>query len=196
MERFEQILRFWFGGPDDDPLSNFSWWFSKNDATDKRIHDLFEKDLNLAIQGKLDQWKDNPRGCLAFIILTDQFPRNMYRGLPGAFANDGLALLASLEGQKRGFDISLTYVERWFFYMPIMHSEDIEIQKRSVELFYTLAKQAPQELREILDGTYKYALRHFKIIERFGRFPHRNKILGRESTEKEIEFLKGPDSSF
>jgi uncharacterized protein (DUF924 family) len=192
----EEILSFWFGDDPQIPLQNAEQWWKKDPAFDKEIRVRFEATLQSALRGECDLWKETPRGRLAYIILFDQFSRNIYRNTPGAFAQDPLALAASLEGQERGMDRLLSYVERSFFYMPMMHSENREIQRRSTEAFRRLMEEAPAKLRENFEGGYYFAEKHREIIEHFGRFPHRNAILGRTSTPAEIEFLKQLGSSF
>ncbi|MBF8302770.1 MAG: hypothetical protein HW396_1051, partial [Candidatus Dadabacteria bacterium] len=154
--------------------------------------------LELAVGGKLKSWENTPRGTLALIILLDQFSRNIYRGTAKAFSQDSLALYVCLRGIEKGFDKRLHPVERLFLYMPLEHSEDLEMQKKSVEYFSMLEKlfPAPPSLASMVSEFKKYAGMHYVIIERFGRFPHRNEILGRKSTPEEIEFLKQPGSSF
>ncbi|HKY62867.1 MAG TPA: DUF924 family protein [bacterium] len=173
------ILDFWWGEAAD------KWW-SKDPAFDGEIRRRFEPTLRAAARGELDSWREEPESCLAYILLLDQFSRNIYRDSPQAFAQDRLALAASLEGQRRGFDQRLRPEQRIFFYMPMEHSEDREIQAQALQAFGSLGQG------ENLD----YARGHAQIIERFGRFPHRNKILGRESTPEEEAFLKEPNSAF
>ena len=175
----QDILDFWFGAAAD------KWWLHDPDF-DAEIRRRFEPTLQAAARGELESWRGQPESCLAYVLLLDQFSRNIYRDTPQAFAQDSRALAASLEGQRRGFDESLPPKQRIFFYMPMMHAEDREIQARCLDAFRRWGGE------DNLD----YARRHAEIIERFGRFPHRNKILGRESTPEEIEFLKGPNSSF
>jgi len=195
------ILDFWFGdlkegGIPPEHLSRM--WWAKDENTDEFIRVNFEADLINAREGRLGVWEISPRGTLALIILLDQFPRNIYRGRPEAFAQDSRALNLSLRGIERGFDRELHPVMRVFFYMPFMHSEDLDIQARSIALFSALERDftSPPALSDMLSSNSEYAERHYAIIERFGRFPHRNSILGRESTAEEIEFLKQPGSSF
>ena len=199
--RQTQILDFWFGeleegGVPPEALSRM--WWAKDEKTDERIRVNFESDLINAREGRLREWERSPRATLALIILLDQFSRNIYRGKPGAFTQDRQALNLSLRGVERGFDKELHPVMRVFFYMPFMHSEDLDIQERSIVLFAALEMlfPAPPALSEMLSSNRDYAQRHYAIIERFGRYPHRNSILGRESTAEEIEFLKQPGSSF
>jgi uncharacterized protein (DUF924 family) len=189
VNKAEEILKFWF------QESSEKWWI-KDEAFDRSIRERFEGDLKRAAAGAHEDWKTTPRPCLAYIILLDQFSRNIYRNTPRAFAQDPIALRACLDAVERGLDQSLSHTERIFLYMPMMHSEEIAVQRRGTEIFRKLADEAPAEMKASLENNYSYALRHAEIIERFGRFPHRNQILGRTSTPEEIEFLKQPGSSF
>ena len=195
------ILDFWFGdlkegGVPPEHLSRM--WWAKDENTDEYIRVNFEADLINAREGRLGVWEISPRGTLALIILLDQFSRNIYRGKPEAFAQDPRALNLSQRGIERGFDKELHPAMRVFIYMPFMHSEDPDIQKKSIALFAVLERDFTSlpALSNVLSENRDYADRHEAIIERFGRFPHRNSILGRESTAEEIEFLKQPGSSF
>ena len=195
------ILNFWFGDIKEGkvpPEKLSRMWWAKDEETDKYIRVNFEQDLSDAVEGRFGEWKNSPRGMLALIILLDQFSRNMYRDTPGAFAQDRLALELALRGIEKGFDKKLHPVMRVFHYMPFMHSESPEMQRRSLELFKALERDftSPPELARMLSTNREYAERHNAIIERFGRYPYRNEILGRESTPEELEFLKQPGSSF
>ncbi len=191
MSQAEEILEFWFGKPDDpDRPKVRKFWFKKNTEFDEEVRSRFLDTYEQAAAGQLDSWKEEPSTCLALIILLDQFPRNIFRGQPQAFATDPQALATAKYAVNRGFDRELLPVQRWFVYMPFEHSEELADQQRSVELFGTL-KDDPG-----LEQGIDYAMRHLRAIERFGRFPHRNAILGRESTPEEVEFLKQPGSSF
>lgn len=192
----EDVLEFWFGPPGSPPLANASKWYKKDEAFDREIRDRFESTLELAARGALDGWKASPRGRLALVILLDQMSRNMFRGTPRAFAQDARACEAALEAIAAGDEQALGPVQASFLYMPLMHAENVDLQHACVTAFERLAKVAPQDVREYLEGGLKYARLHADIIERFGRFPHRNEILGRQSTPEEIEFLKQPNSSF
>jgi len=199
MQRSEEILDYWFGqlsSDQDFPDDRAKLWFSKNDDTDSFIRDSFEIDVQAAAQGKLEDWKETARGNLAWIILLDQFTRNIYRGQPEAFASDPLALAASLAAQERGFDQQLRPLERLFVYLPMEHAEDRTMQQKSVHAFERLLEACPPGLEVAYDSFRDYAVRHLKIIEQFGRFPHRNTVLGRASTPEEEEFLKQPGSGF
>lgn len=195
------ILNFWFGELRDGevpPESLRKMWWTKDKDIDYYIRSNFGSDLVRAKNEELSGWESYPKGALALIILLDQFSRNIYRGTPEAFSQDKQALRIAQNGIERGFDKELHPVERTFFYMPLMHSEDLNIQIESLKLFGELERSfaSRPELAGMLTGNRKYAERHCEIIERFGRYPHRNEILGRESTYEELEFLKKPGSSF
>jgi len=195
----ETIRDFWFGWEpaDADVASAKSdLWWSKEPATDRLMRKRFGSSVGAAAQGRLDAWSETPGGRLALILLTDQFPRNAYRGTRRAFAYDGKARSWCRSGLRQGVDASLRPIERVFFYMPLQHSENPVDQEASVLLFEKLARQAPEAARSLFETYLAYAVRHREIIERFARFPHRNAILGRHSTAEEVEFLKQPGSSF
>ncbi len=174
------VLDFWF-----KELSPQDWWM-KNEKLDKEIRKRFSSVYEQASKGELFHWRASAEGRLAEIIALDQFPRNMFRGTKKAFETDNLALVLSQEAIRAHADKELPVERRSFLYMPFMHSESKIIHEEALKIF------DQPGLEENLD----FEIRHKVIIDRFGRYPHRNKILGRESTEEEIEFLKGPDSSF
>ena len=174
--RAEEVLRFWFG---QEPKR----WFEKNATFDAEIRSRFLP-LYEELSANTD-WLSQPQDCLARILVLDQFPRNMFRGSPRAFAADPLALAAAKHAVAKGYDRDQLPVERQFVYLPFEHSESVADQERACEL-----------MRPLGDNLYDWAIRHKRIIERFGRFPHRNDILGRSSTPEEIEFLKQPGSGF
>jgi len=199
MATVETILTYWFGGnPGAAALAKdrADLWWSKNAEVDREIRERFEDSLELAAQGKLDPWLAEPRGRLALIILTDQFSRDIYRDSPRAFALDTKALAWSLEGIEVRHDQLLLPIERAFFYLPLEHSERLEHQERSVRMFGELVPLVAAEQKEIFEHYLSFAILHRDIIARFGRFPHRNRILGRSSTAEEIHFLSQPGSSF
>jgi len=174
----EQVLQFWFDEHAKD-------WFVKNAAFDAEVRSRF-LDLHVAAAaGQLAHWADEPRSCLALVIVLDQFPRNMFRGEARAFATDALARSAARVILARSWDKPMRQSEQLFAYLPFEHSEALEDQKLSCEL-----------MKDFEVDQLRYAIRHREIIERFGRFPHRNGLLGRDSTAAEIEFLKQPGSSF
>jgi uncharacterized protein (DUF924 family) len=172
----QQPLDFWFG-------QNRKAWFEKNSALDEEISARFLALYEQAVAGELADWQHAPKSCLALVILLDQFPRNMFRGTARAFAADPLALAASRIIVDRVWDKDMTEDERTFVYLPFEHSESLEDQEMSLRLFEG-------------DANFEWALRHWEIIQRFGRFPHRNAVLGRASTPEEIAFLKTPGSGF
>lgn len=200
-DSIEDVLAFWFGPPGAPPLANAERWFRADPGFDAAVRERFEGLALRAAAGKLEAWRDSPPGALALVIALDQFPRNLYRGSRRAFACDPAALDVCLDAQARGFDRALSPVERWFLYLPLMHAESLPRQQRSVELFEALAAEAlaaeaPPELCEALASAADFARRHRDVIARFGRFPHRNRALGRASTPEEVAFLEQPGSSF
>lgn len=198
-EKIEEILGYWFGNLPDDktfPTDKAAMWFQDGPKYDSEIKERFKVDLDRATRGSYDDWTQGARGTLALIILLDQFSRNIFRGTPEAFEQDRKALKIAYDQIKREQDRELKIVERYFFYMPFMHSENIEFQERSVALFGLLAKAAPAALEVPMLNAFDYAKQHRDIVKCYGRFPHRNKILGRESTPQESEFLTQPGSSF
>ena len=195
------LLSYWFGPGGAPPtLAEFrertKFWFFKDPTNDRRIRELFAADVERASVGELTVLEATPRGRLALVLLLDQFPRNLYRGSARAFATDGEALRIVLEGLEGAVDRELAVPERFMFYMPLMHAEDRAMQERSVGLFRRLREEAPPELDEELANAVKFAERHREIIERFGRYPHRNAVVGRVSTPEEEAFLLEPGSSF
>jgi uncharacterized protein (DUF924 family) len=193
MSTIEEILTFWFGKPQDDEAyykERSAIWFDHKPEFDQEIGTRFATDYQLAAGRKLMEWQSTPHSGLAFVILLDQFPRNMFRDDPRAFATDPLAREVAAHLIQENFDQQLLLVERLFVYLPFMHSEDLLHQQRSVALFQQLAKE-----QHYLDAV-SYAVHHMEIIERFGRFPHRNAALRRPSTPEEQEFLQQPGSSF
>ena len=186
-----EVLAFWFGREDEPDYGEFrEAWFRKDPEFDQQVQERFGPLYERAAAGELDGWREEARSCLALVICLDQFPRNMFRGDGRTHATDDKALETARYALERALDRELPPFQRVFVYMPFMHSESVEDQRRSVELFGRLAEKpgAP-------DLT-SYAVGHMEIVERFGRFPHRNVILGRETTPEEAEFLQGPDSSF
>jgi uncharacterized protein (DUF924 family) len=188
---WQPVLDFWFL-PEGDPGHGKSRteWFRKDPAFDLQIHERFGDALAQALAGEFVEWDGDVHGALARIILLDQFTRNTFRDTPRAFAGDARALAAAAAMVGSGRDRNLVPVERMFVYLPFEHAENLAMQERAVALFNALA--AEPGMGDIAD----YALRHRDVIARFGRFPHRNRILGRESTREETEFLKLPGSAF
>jgi uncharacterized protein (DUF924 family) len=186
------VLEFWFGAPGSDEHGLMrKCWFEKDPAFDEEIRRRFLTLLDEAAAGRLDGWADRPESLLALIVLLDQFPRNLFRNTPRAFATDARALALAQQAVAQGFDAQLMPVARAFIYLPFEHCEELDTQDRAVTLFAALAKHS-EKFASYLD----YAERHRDVIRRFGRFPHRNAILGRTSTPEEIEFLARPGSGF
>lgn len=177
---YQQIVDFWF--EEIDP----ALWWKKDDVFDALLVERFSETHARACHCELFEWRSEPEGRLAEIIVLDQFSRNMFRDSALAFANDAMSLTLSQEAIARGADKALTPVHRSFLYMPFMHSESLQIHEVAVELF------RKNGIQNNLDFEFK----HKKIIEKFGRYPHRNKVLGRQSTAEELEFLAQPGSSF
>ena len=176
----DDILHYWF-----DELQPRDWW-RKDEGIDRSITRRFGATLQAAAAGELFSWRDGPRGRLAEIIVLDQFPRHIHRDTPQAFATDAMALVLAQEALRAGADQALQGAERAFLYMPYMHSESMAMQDLSVQLF-----DQPG-----LEDNLRFALAHRDIIARFGRYPHRNAVLGRESSTAELAFLEQPGSSF
>ena len=184
------VIDFWFG-PRAEKL-----WFAKNDALDAKIRERFGRLTVEAAAGRLSNWETTAADALALVVLLDQFPRNIHRGAPAAFAADALARAVAGRAIDRGFDLAIPRPRRFFFYLPFAHSEDAADQDRSVALFRTWVESAPPERRADAEDQYGDILRHREIIHRFGRFPHRNAVLGRVTTPAEAAFLEETRSSF
>jgi uncharacterized protein (DUF924 family) len=188
----QAVLEFWFGAADDAQRHlPRPQWFTKDDTFDAQIRARFGRLIEQAIAGGLSGWPDHPESALAQIIVLDQFTRNVFRGTARAFAGDARALPAARAMVASRADRELSGVQRSFVYLPFEHPEDLAMQREAVQLFAQLEREEPT-VGEVLI----WAQRHLDIIERFGRFPHRNAALGRTSTAEEIEFLKQPGSSF
>jgi uncharacterized protein (DUF924 family) len=190
------VLSFWFGDDPERPLANAGQWFGGGPDYDEAIRARFAETVERAAAGELDAWKDSPEGRLAWIILLDQFPRNLHRDSGQAFASDALAQQACLDGIEQGHDRALPAAQRWFLYMPLMHAEDRALQRRSVELFEAQAAETDGEIGAAMANAAEFARKHAAIIERFGRFPHRNVDLGRETTAEEATFLEREGRGF
>lgn len=198
MTDYAEILHFWFGSDTTGiiPQERLKFWFGGDRQTDRLIRERFSDHLAAAVDGRLDFWEQEPGGRLALILLLDQFPRNIFRDTPSAYAYDERALQVTLDGLGQKQDRDLALVERAFMYMPLEHAEDMEMQKRSVNLFEQLLEEALPEQKPVFETFADYARRHRDIIARFGRFPHRNEVLGRTSTPEETAFLREPGSRF
>jgi len=187
----KEILDFWFGEIKDGLTveDRNEFWFMPNADVDSTIRDKFEDLVRQAGSGKLKSWQSTARGSLALIILLDQFTRNIYRGKPDAFKYDSIARRMCTEWIKNGTDKKLEIIERCFYYLPLEHSENLEDQDRCVKLFEELLVRVDKSKISLIKNSLDYAVLHRSIIEEFGRFPHRNKILNRESTQQELDFL-------
>jgi uncharacterized protein (DUF924 family) len=187
----ESVLDYWFGsGPAVADEAAMKRWFAPDLEMDREIERRFAGTVAAAGRGELDAWRATARGTLALIISLDQFPRNLFRRSEAAFQYDPQALAACIEGIDAGLDRELALLERVFFLMPLQHAESLVVQQRSVAAFDDLVSSAPdKELRRMLAGFADYAHQHHDIIRRFGRFPHRNRVLGRADTEAERAFL-------
>lgn len=195
----EELLDLWFGdNPDDSSVAaeKKDLWWGHSPETDELLREKFATASLSAGVGVLDHWTGSPQGRLALILLLDQIPRAIHRGQPEAFALDSDARKVASQGLASGADLLLRPIERVFFYMPFEHSEDLADQEQSVDLFRKLSETVPDGDRETFDYFLEYAVRHHAVVARFDRFPHRNAILGRDSTAEEIEFLKTPGSAF
>jgi uncharacterized protein (DUF924 family) len=195
----DSILNYWFGdlkSDEDFPVEKAKMWFQDGKSADTYIKETFGDDFKRALNGELDDWAQTPRGSLAYIILLDQFSRNIHRDEARSFEQDIKAAEISLRGISKGLDAKLRPVERIFFYMPLMHSEIKEIQEKSVEMFSKLAGEAPHAIEIPLRNSLDFAERHAAIVKRFGRFPYRNEVLGRKSTSEEVAYLQDANESW
>ncbi len=195
----EDILTFWFADAVGDPakaMQRRSFWFQANPAVDESIAKRFSTSVRCAARGEFTAWEQGPRSCLALVILLDQFPRNLYRGKAEAFEHDSRALDVASRGVAAGFLEQLSLVEQRFFVLPYEHSEDVSIQRAGIGLLKQIVDGADPEWKPSARVSLEFARRHLKIVERFGRFPHRNAVLGRSSTPAEQEYLEGGGESF
>ena len=199
----EDICSFWFGELDADGrviVEAQQRWFKKDPQFDSMVRQRFLATYNAAVEGALESWRHEPRGALALILVLDQFSRNMFRGEAQMYSGDDIALSAAKQGLAAGLDAEMGVAERTFFRMPMMHSEALADQDACVASFEGLASEYRNSGRddpaEEVERTLKYALAHRDIVAKWGRFPHRNAILGRTSTPDELAFLDEPGSSF
>jgi uncharacterized protein (DUF924 family) len=189
--RAAQVLAFWFGEPASAAYGRERpEWFRKDPAFDEAIRTHFGDLVQQARAQQLQEWARQPASALALLLVCDQFPRNLFRGQADAFELDARALGLARDVVAHGWDVTLLPLQRWFAYLPFEHAESIDDQREALRLF-GLLRHDPQ-----VGGAYEWAVKHFEVIERFGRFPHRNAALGRTSTAAEIDFLNQPGSSF
>jgi uncharacterized protein (DUF924 family) len=193
------VLAFWFGDALTSPEAldrQHRRWFVRSEAFDREIVARFGALPDAAASGNLEDWRHDPQSALALVIVLDQLPRHLYRETPQAFAYDGHALEAATGAIVQGYDAMLHPVQAAFLYMPFEHAEDREMQRRSVRLFEALRARAGDSYERMVEGFLEYARRHQVVIDRFGRFPHRNSVLGRSSTSEELEYLAGGGERF
>jgi uncharacterized protein (DUF924 family) len=196
------VLDFWFG-EHPSPLSakeisqqQSKLWWSKNETIDNEIRQRFEPTLKALLSGQYNTWFESAQGRLAAIIVLDQFSRNMYRDSAHAFSQDSLALHWALQGIRQGDDKKLTPLQRVFFYLPLEHCEQLSMQDLAIEKFEQLAAGASEDFTDLAKGFVSYAHQHQQVITRFGRFPHRNDLLHRQSSAAELDYLAQPGSGF
>jgi len=197
------LLDVWFEGAltesPDKTGSVAQRWFTKDEGFDAELRERFGRELELAERGELGAWCATPRGTLAFIVLCDQLSRNCFRGSPRSFSRDALALHATLSGLARGDHEALAIPERLFFLMPLMHSESLamhDLAEREFAATVAAAEKSAKGQVASAQNALDYERKHRAIVERWGRYPHRNQVLGRASTPEELAFLKQPGSSF
>jgi len=202
MDEALEVRRFWFGRlplkPEGVP-ARLALWFGnaeEEQRADELVRSRFGGLVERAAAGGLATWADSPRRRLSLILLLDQFPRHVYRGTERAFATDREALALTLSGMQSAADAALTPVERIFFYMPLQHAELRDAQEESVTAYRRLLNEAPEELKAMFASSLEYAQLHRSIVARFGRFPHRNRVLGRANTAEEEEYLRGGGQTF
>jgi uncharacterized protein (DUF924 family) len=197
--RIEEILSFWFkeqalSAPQIDRRLDI--WFGEDAVFDHECKKEFSDDVDRASEGKLNHWADEPHGRLALILLLDQFRRNIYRGTAEAFAMDKLALKFCVEGAMEKKDKGLTPIQQAFYYMPLQHAESRKVQAKSIKIFNRLTEVVSPTYRETFETIAQFAELHHDIVQRFGRFPHRNKLLDRANTPEEDEYLAGDSPDF
>lgn len=195
----QTILDYWFGTDLDDVeeiSQRYKIWFKGRAADDDYIRENFADTVDLALANKLVHWRDEPTSALAEIIVADQFPRNIYRGSASAFRGDKHALRCALNLIDRGGDVDLPVIQRMFVYLPLEHAENREIQQQCVNMFEMLVADCSPKFDKLMTGALKSVVEHAEIIRKFGRFPHRNEILGRPSTARELKYLEADSRRF
>ncbi|AZD05851.1 Putative transmembrane protein [Pseudomonas chlororaphis] len=196
---WQPLLDWWFGSaekPADIVAEKGKLWFGKRDSQDLEARERFGDLVEQALAGGLTEWAQRPQGWLALVLLLDQLPRMLYRETPKSFAGDLRAQALVAQGIAADFDRQLSPMQRSFVYLVFEHCENLAVQNEAISRFAALHDEQPPEDRPVFADHLDYAERHQKIIARFGRFPHRNRILGRESTPEELAFLREPGSSF
>ncbi|MCM2459580.1 DUF924 family protein [Pseudomonas sp. LARHCG127] len=196
-EPWQPLLDWWFGTaekPDEIAADKGKLWFGK--GHDRQAQERFGDQVEQALAGGLTDWAQRPEGWLALVLLLDQLPRMIYRNTPEGFSGDLRAQALVAQGLAAGFDQQLKPIQRVFIYLVLEHCENLAVQNEAVSRFIELVREQPEAQRAVFEDNLDYAERHQKIIARFGRFPHRNAVLGRESTAEEVEFLSRPGSRF
>ncbi|MGF1699071.1 DUF924 domain-containing protein [Photobacterium makurazakiensis] len=195
---YQEVLDFWFGELQEEVTATDrnALWFQGGQDTDQLIASRFQGLVSRAGLGELGHWSDSPRGTLALVILLDQFTRNIYRGLSAAFRYDSLALAICKRGLAQNQDAQLSPIERVFLYLPLEHSEAIEDQEECVFRFDRLRQSVSPAHAMVFEGFYQYAVSHHDVVKRFGRFPHRNSVYGRLSTQEELTWLHSGGQRF
>lgn len=197
--RIDEVLTFWFrekelSAPQID--GRMDLWFGDDQVFDQQIVNDFADDVERASDAELDHWAHEPRGRLALILLLDQFRRNIHRNTPEAFAKDKVALKLCVEGAAEKMEKSLSPIQRVFFYMPLQHAESRKVQQKSCEIYRHLCDSVSPTHKETFETIAQFAELHADIVEQYGRFPHRNKLLKRANTPEEDEYLAGDVPSF
>ena len=196
---WQPLLDWWFGhaeSPDEIAADKGKLWFGKKDSQDLEARERFGVFVDQALAGELTEWTQRPEGWLALVLLLDQLPRMIFRDSPKAFSGDLRAQKLVAQGIAADFDRQLKPIQRLFIYLVFEHCENLAVQNEAVSRFIDLLAEQPEAERAVFADNLDYAERHRKVIARFGRFPHRNVVLGRESTVEELEFLKEPGSRF
>lgn len=191
--RWEDVLSYWFGELESNGMpaeGRQKLWFDPPPGTDEEVRSRFGDDVARALRGELAHWADSPNGLTALVLLLDQFTRNIHRGTPAAFSGDERALALAREAVTAGIDADMPTIHRVFLYIPFEHAEDLATQDEGVAHFDRLLSVVPESVRQRVAGFRQYAVAHRDVIARFGRFPHRNAILGRESTAEELDYLQ------
>ncbi|MHC3825811.1 MULTISPECIES: DUF924 family protein [unclassified Pseudomonas] len=196
---WQPLLDWWFGqseSPDEIAADKGKLWFGKKDSQDIEARERFGVFVDQALAGELTEWTQRPEGWLALVLLLDQLPRMIFRDTPKAFSGDLRAQKLVAQGIAADFDRQLKPIQRVFIYLVFEHCENLAVQNEAVSRFIDLVAEQPESERAVFADNLDYAERHRKVIARFGRFPHRNAVLGRESTAEELAFLKEPGSRF
>jgi len=191
-ERWKDVLEYWFGKPEETKEyfnSRNKLWFGAAEKTDEHIRAHFAKDVESASRGEISAWEDQPESCLALILLLDQFSMNMERDTRRCYERSSMSIPIAERAIASGFDRQVHISQRVFFYLPLEHSESLSHQRKGIELFQQMTLDYPAAVREKAEGFLRFAVLHFEVIEKFGRFPGRNELFGRKSTEEEKRYL-------